>query len=292
MRWVFSLSVGGMANRQIARALQCAPGTVDNMLARLGRHCMLFHRHIMQQASPFRDIVIDGLVSFEYSQYFPFEHLVAVDRNTSFFIHFTDAPLRRSGTMTEFQKKKRQKLEAELGRPDSKAVLKGMQEVLSVALAGADCAIVRSDKHGIYPRAIRQLDCKIQHRRIDSRLKRDRRNELFEVNCLDMLIRHCEKNHTRETIAFSKRRQGSAERLAVLLVWRNYVKRRFEKRCKETPAMLLGLVDQVLGFRDIFSQRLFPSLVELPLRWQEYYWRRVWTPVLGVNRRHEWTYAA
>jgi transposase-like protein len=290
--WVFKLSVGGMANRQIARALDCAPATVDNMLARLGRHCLLFHRQMVGQASPFSDIVIDGLVSFEHSQYFPFEHLVAVDRNSSFFIHFTDAPLRRSGTMTPYQKKKRQRLESELGRPDPRAVEKGMREVVQQTLTGVKVAVVRSDKHRAYPRVLRQVDCQIQHRRIDSRLKRDNRNELFEVNCLDMLIRHCGKNHTRETIAFSKRRQGSAERLAVLLVWRNYVKRRWEKGRRETPAMLVGLADRVFGYGEVLRRRLFPGLVALPNRWRDYYWRRVLTPVLGVNRRHEWVYAA
>ena len=150
---------------------------------------------------------------------------------------------------------------------------------------------MRSDRHRAYPRAIRRLAGTIEHIRIDSRTKRDRRNELFEVNCLDLLIRHCEKNHTRETIAFAKRRQASAERLAVLLVWRNYVKRRFEKRCRKTPAMLRGLAKWVLGYREILSRRLFPSLVELPPRWQDYYWRRVPTPVLGLNRRHECRYA-
>jgi hypothetical protein len=246
---------------------------------------------MIRQASPFRDIVIDGLVSFEHSQYFPFEHPVAVDRNSSFWVHFTDAPVRRSGTMTAFQKQRRRQLEAQLGRPDPKAVEKAMREVVAVTLAGADRAVVRSDKHRAYPRVLRQLPCSVQHLRIDSRQKRDRRNELFEVNCLDLLIRHCEKNHTRETIGFSKRRQGSAERLAVLMVWRNYVKRRFEKRCRKTPAMIVGLVKRALGYGEILSRRLFPSLVALPDRWRQYYWRLVSTPVLGLNRRHQRRYA-
>lgn len=289
--WIFKLAVGGMANRQIARAVNCAPATVDNLLARLGRHSILFQRQMLSKASPFRDIVIDGLVSFEHSQYFPFEHPVAVDRSTSFWIYFADAPLRRSGAMTDYQKRKRRQLEVELGRPDPQAVERAMYEVLTVSLNGTDYAIVRSDKHPAYTRALRRISCRVQHMQSDSRTKRDRRNELFEVNCLDLLIRHCQKNHTRETIAFSRRRQSSAERLAVLLVWRNYVKWRFEKRCRETPAMLLGLVTRPLEHEEILARRLFPSVVELPERWRQYYWRGVTTPVLGKNRRHRLRYA-
>jgi hypothetical protein len=280
-----------MANRQIGRAVACAPATVDNLLSRLGRHCLLFHRQLMQKASPCRDIVIDGLVSFEHSQYFPFEHLIAVEKATSFILHFSDAPLRRSGRMTAYQQRKRAVLEAQYGRPDPEAVYGGMREVLAVSLQGAAQAIVRSDRHKAYPRALRAVDCTVTHRQISSRVRRDRHNELFEINSLDMFIRHSSANHRRETIAFSKRRQGSAERLAVFLVWKNYVKLRFEKGCCETPGMLRGVVDRVLEVEDVLKERLFPSLVRLPARWVQYYWRRVQTAVLGVNRQHELKYA-
>lgn len=288
---IFKLTVGGMANRQIARALDCAPSTVDTLLSRLGRHCLLYQRQITEHASPAVDIAIDGLGCFEHSQYFPFEHLLAVDRPTSFIPYFTDAPLRRSGRMTTRQKRKRERLERRLGRPDPKAVEKGMREVLEVALEGSERATVYSDKHRAYLRSIQGLKTDIDHKRTSSRAVRDRHNDLFEINSLDMFIRHSGANHRRETIAFSKRRQGSSERLAVFVVWKNFVKRRWEKGCRQTPGMLRGLTDRVLTVEEILSKRLFPSLIELPARWNDYYWRRVVTPVLGVNRRHELKYA-
>jgi transposase-like protein len=288
---IAELSVGGMANRQIARALRCAPATVDLQLSRLGRHCLLFQRQFALPPSTCRDIVVDGLVTFEYSQFHPFEILAAVDNATSFILHFTDAPLRRSGRMTAAQKLKRAKLEAEQGRPDARAVLGGMQEVLQEAVKGADKAIIRSDEHRAYPRALQGLPCPRTHRQISSKVRRDRRNELFEINALDMFIRHCSANHRRETIAFAKRRQGAAERLAVFVVWKNWVKRRWEKRCRQTPAMLLGLAKEVMQFEEILARRLFPTHHPLPPRWQEYYWRRVETTALEVNRKHALKFA-
>lgn len=289
---VFKHTVAGSANRQLARALGCAPATVDNLIARLGRHCLLFHGQLMAKASPFGDIAIDGLVTFERSQYFPFEHLVAVDRPSSFFITFTDAPLRRSGTMTDYQKRRRQELEQQFGRPDPKAVEHATQDLLAIALKGAIRAQVWSDRHQAYPRAIGRLRQVIDHQRIDSRIKRDRHNALFEINLLDLLLRHCQKNHTRETIGFSKRRQESAYRLAILLVWRNCIKWRWEKRCRQTPAMVVGLLQRRLTEQEVLVRRLFVSQVELCERWRDYYWRRVPTVAQGVNRRHELKYAA
>jgi hypothetical protein len=243
------------------------------------------------RASPFRDIAIDGLVTFERSQYFPFEHLVAVDRRTGFFIHFTDAPLRRAGAMTGYQKRRRRELERVHGRPDPRAVEKSTHALLAVALAGTRKARVWSDRHKAYPRAILRLPKEIDHQRIDSHIKRDRQHALFEINLLDMLLRHCLKNHTRETIAFSKRRQDSAYRLAILLVWKNCIKRRWEKRCRSTSAMELGLLDRPLLEQDVLARRLFVSRIELCDRWHDYYWRRVPTVAQAVNRRHELKYA-
>jgi IS1 family transposase len=241
--------------------------------------------------SPCADIAADGFVSFEFSQYFPFEHLVAVDRQTSFIPYFTDAPLRRSGRMTERQKRQRQQLERRLGRPDPRAVEKGMRELLTVSLEGASTAVVCTDEHRAYRRAMRDLPVEITHRRTSSRDVRDRHNELFEINALDMFLRHSSANHRRETIAFSRRRQRSAERLAVFVVWKNFVKRRWEKRCRQTPGMLQGLVERVWGVAEVLRERFFPRLVDVPARWRDYYWGRVVTPVLGVNRRHELRYA-
>jgi hypothetical protein len=288
---VFQATVNGMANRQIARAFHCAPSTVNHLLARLGRHCLLFQRHFCLNVSPPADIAIDGLVSFEYSQYYPFEHLVAVDNDTSFLLHFTDAPLRRSGRMTVRQKLRRQELESQFGRPDPKAAEKATFELVSQALLGAQKAVVRSDLHQAYPRALRRVNCQIDHRTTSSKDPRDRHNGLFEINALEAFLRHSSANHRRETLAASKRRQGSSERLAVFVVWRNFVKRRWENKCEQTPAMLRRMVDRVLTASDVLSRRLFVTHIDLGEWWRDYYWRRVQTVVLPVNRRHTLSYA-
>ncbi|MBK9302437.1 MAG: hypothetical protein IPM94_00630 [bacterium] len=100
-------TVGAMANRQIARDLQAAPATVDSQLARLGRHCLLFHAQRLAAAPLAGDLVIDGFESFEFSQYHPFHHHLAIEAGTSFVRYFTDSELRRKGRMTEYQKSRR-----------------------------------------------------------------------------------------------------------------------------------------------------------------------------------------
>ena len=281
-------TAGGMANRQIARDLKVSPETVNRHIARLGRHCMLYHNQMMQYSPAVKEVVVDGFESFEFSQYFPIHHHVAVEKGSDFFIYFTDSELRRKGRMTDHQKRRRKELEAMYGRPDPKAIEKDMRQTLEVVLEGRPSARVYSDDHPAYRRSIRGLAAKIDHRVTPGSAHRDKNNSLWEVNLLDLLIRHGNANHRRETLAWSKRRQGSAERLAILLVWRNYMKGRREKiRGSPTPAMERGMMDHPLAIEELLSERLFRTRSELPSRWSSYYDRNVTTRALAVNRRHE-----
>ncbi len=232
---------GAMANRQAARDLAVCPTTVNRQLDRLGRHCLLFFAQEMLKAPPPADIVIDGLETFELSQYFPFHHNLAVDAKSGLIRGFTDSPLRRKGRMTAYQKRRRQDLEEQFGRPDPKAVQKGIRGLLAMVLAKCERLVtVRSDDHPAYKRAIASLPHRIQHQVTHSKERRDKDNPLWEVNLLDLILRHASANHRRETIAWSKRRQGSTYRLAILAVWRKWVQSRRVKRPGETPAMAAG----------------------------------------------------
>lgn len=283
--------VGCMCARQIARDLQCSPETVNRLTARLGRHCMLYHMRVWAGRPPNGPIVIDGFESFEFSQYHPFHHHVAVEADTSFWLFHTDSELRRKGRMTPRQKRRRTELERNYGRPDPQAVRKDIQHLLETVLRRAERAHVHSDDHRAYPPAIREVHCRIRHTVTSSKRPRTARNPLFAVNELDLLIRHSQSNHKRETIAFSKRRQASAERLCVLLVWRNYIKWRRERRPGTTPAMLSGVLPGRLSIKELLRRRLFPGRIALPLRWQKYYERGVWTRGLVRNRIHNLKYA-
>ena len=285
-------TVGCMANRQIARDLGVAPETVNRRLARLGRHCLLFHQEQMKDAAPFSEIVVDGFESFEWSQYFPIHLHLAIDKDSEFIIYFTDSPLRRKGRMTAVQKKRRAELEGLLGRPDPKAIEKDMAEALDVALRGQHRAIVHSDDHPAYRRSEKRLRCLIDHRITPGSDFRGRHNKLFAVNNADRNIRHGSSNHKRETIAWSKRRQAAAERLAIFLVWRNYMNQLREKDPRgPTPAMVRGVMDRRLTVEELLAWRLFRTHVELPPRWGEYYERTVSTRALEKERRHELAYA-
>jgi transposase-like protein len=280
------------ALRQFARAHRASPQTALALAARLGRHCLLFHE-LHRPRGPLREpLALDSFQSFEHSQYSPTYYHVAVGAHSHYFYGFTDSELRRSGRMTAAQKRTRARREAALGRPDPRSVEHEVAALLGLLAPEPQALLLHTDEHSDYPRALRRLKhLHVEHRTISSRAARTTRNPLFPVNLLDLLIRHSGANHKRETIAFSKRRQGAIERLLVLLVWRNHMKWFSERKGGGTPAMRLGLARSRLTAAQVLGKRLFVTRVGLPERWRRYYWRQVPTRAIRHCRTHDLRYA-
>ena len=64
------------------------------------------------------------------------------------------------------------------------------------------------------------------------------------------------------------------------------------RKLSKTPAQEVGIMRTRLGLDDVYRRRLFPSLVALPPRIEEMYWRRVPTSEIPNGTRHCLKYAA
>jgi hypothetical protein len=192
--------------------------------------------------------------------------------------------------MTNTHTERREFLERTYGRPDPTSIETEIGALIDL-LPGEHPIQILSDEHRAYPRAIRSVRRQVDHRVSSSKEARTKDNPLFPVNLLDLLIRHSGSNHKRETIAFSKRRQNAAERLAIFQVWRNFMKVFSENRGGGTPAQRLGLVDRVLSVKDVLRRRLFPSRIRLPERLKTYYRRATVTRMIPNGRSHRLRYA-
>jgi hypothetical protein len=212
---------------------------------------------------------------------------------TSHFVYgLSEAELRRSGTMRPAQRIRRLILEKRFGRPDPRSTQKSIEELLRRVIPPKSPALIRSDEHQAYPRAIRRLkDRSIVHETTSSKAARTTRNPLFPVNLADMLLRHSSSNHKRETIAFSKRRQAVLYRAAIWVVWRNYLKDRSENRKVGPPAKALGLVRRSLKVTEILGERLFPEREGISGWLSACYFGRIPTRAIGHCVSHTAVYA-
>ena len=235
--------------------------------------------------------MLDGFRTFEHSQYWPLDLNLAI--GPSHFVYgFNDAELRRSGTMRPRQWRKRERLEAKHGRPDPQSTRKQVEALLRHVIPPHHSVILRSDEHPAYAQAIKRIsDRVIRHETTPSRAARTTGNPLFPVNLADLLLRHSSANHKRETIAFSKRRQGILYRAAIWVVWRNYIKNRSENLRDAPPAQVLGLINRALTVPDVLSERLFPDRVALSPWLASCYFARIETRAIEHCKAHQARYA-
>jgi hypothetical protein len=265
LRALFFRTLACSGNRQVAREFGVAHSTVQHQVERLGRHCLLLHEELRPSGTPDEELVLDGFRSLESGHYWPFDlnHLVGASH---FIYGFNEAELRRSGRMRPGQRRHRERLEERHGRPDTKATRRAVEELVGRIVPPGSEVVIRSDEHPDYARAFQRLRSRkrrIDHQTTPSKAARTHRNPLFPVNLADLLLRHSGSNHKRETIAFSKRRQGALYRMAIFVVWRNYVKSLSERRRDAPPGVAIGAIDRALRVEEITSRRMFPRHARL-----------------------------
>jgi hypothetical protein len=295
--------VAGSAHRQIARSLRCAPTTVARQAARLGRHAILLLARSIDalEGKVDEEFVFDHFETFEFTQDYPFGVGTSVGRRSWFVYGVDPAPHARAGRVTPEQ---RARIARRPKRNKRGGYLSSTLRCLDVLarVGSTECPVrIDADGHAAYDRAVRRhaAGCRIvlgrypnpPRRRRGAPRSREavvRDARLFPVDQLHKLIRHSGAHYRRETIAFSRRLNAAMERLFLTAIWRNFVKRRSERRPKpETPASWLGLTAGPWTWGRVLARRLFPGRQSIPETWELLY-RRGWeTPILGSNAIHD-----
>ena len=265
--------------RDIARVLHISLGTVSNRISRLARQAMAGHTEYLRHFTPKEALVADGFESFVWSQFFPNNINLLVTADSQLLLGATYCTIRRKGSMTEAQKKRRAELEA-LFRPPGGVIKHAFAELMDEAVALVDrqyrrsgeAVELRSDEKREYRLALaehpfyRNLSRhgKLLHRTVSSRAARTVHNPLFAVNYFDREIRKDMANHVRETVCFARNVNAAMERLWIYVVHHNLIKRyreRRPRRDKSTHASMAGIaVGTVRRVRlHYFTRRAFFS---------------------------------
>ena len=295
--------VAGSALRQIARSLSCAPNTVARISARLGRHAMLLHAHTLTQLQGRLEepIAFDHFETFEFTQDYPFGVATPVGAESWFVYALDPAPHGRGGRVSPAQKSRLRSRPKRATRGRHEGSTRRVLDQLLELVPPDRPLDLWGDAHPDYARAVRRHPQRGRirfssfpnpvrgpkgSRRSSAAVARDR--AMFAVDLLHKILRHTLAHHRRKTIAFSRRLNAAMERLALTAIWRNFVKKRTERRpCATTPAVWLRLTDRRWDWKRVLSRRLFPDRVPLPEPWPRLY-RRDWTtPLLPANARHD-----
>jgi hypothetical protein len=287
-----------MSVRALARAFGCSCGSIANRTDRLARQEIAAHAELRRQAFRNEDICIDGLVSFDRSQFFTSDTTISITAGSRFALSFTHATLRRSGVMRQSQKNRRDLLYRGIDF-EPHALERSFTELLDELardrppLPDKPLVIITDEKLE-YRRAFlahplfrdQDQDRRVVHHTVYSTLPRTYANPLFPSNYLDREIRKDQAAHRRESTCFGRSVANGLARMACYLGWHNYRKRYLVKAPvsdTRTHAQAAGIPPDVIQSvrSKMFKKRAFLSLLSLD-RVEERIWMKLF-PTLGAT---------
>lgn len=293
--------VAGSALRQLARSLECSPNTVARISAHLGRHAMLLQASALGELRGriTEPINLDHFETFEFTQDYPFGVATPVGMRSWFVYGVDPAPHGRGGRRSESQARRLRgrPRRATHGRYGGSAT-RVLDLLLGLRKAGTRLCLT-TDGHPDYARSVQRHPARksIELRaypnpprgpkgspRSAEAQARDR--AMFAVDLLHKILRHSLAHQRRESIAFARRLNAAMERFFLTIVWRNFVKKRSERRNDgTTPATRLGLTEERWSWKRVLARRMFYDRESLPEPWPRLY-RRDWTTPLLANNAH------
>ena len=272
--------------RAMARYYQVTDKVIANRVGRLARQAMGVMAGLREGFECREALASDGFESFIRSQYSPtnIHHLMG---KTSQYVHACDlAHLRRKGRMTEYQKRKRQRLE-QSEKSLSGEIYASFERICHTIreMAGN---VERIDLHTDEKREYRavlvahkHMGGKIRHLTTSSRQARTFRNPLWAVNYFDRELRKDQAAHVRETTRWSQETNNCMERLYVYAGYHNFFKPfRIKRRDTRSHAEVAGFdKKRIKGFLEtFFTGRFFFSQLRLNISEWLVWLRGYWTP--------------
>lgn len=297
LRPIAAALVACSAHRQIARSFGCAPSSVTRLAARLGRIAMLLHVELLAGFEQLADpVVFDHFETFVGCQEDALGLGTAFDQRSRFWYLVDPAPFKR--TIRGRRPRRRSAGHPSRQRAFRESAARSVRLLFEFAPKTQRLRLV-SDRHGAYAVAFRRHGERIEHRAYANPRRRskglprgaaahERDREMWPVDQAHGMIRHTLAREKRETLAFGRRTNASAERGWLMLVWWNVVKGVSERRGdRTTPAMRLELTDAPWSIEEVLARRRFPGRMTVPEPLLAIY-RREWiTPTAGRNLRHE-----
>lgn len=275
------LHASSQSSRSLSRSFGVSCGTITNRFDRLSRQAAALHAQLRPEADKREAVCIDGFVSFTRSQFFPSEITLSITQDSRFILDLSHASRRRSGSMTDPQKKRAQDLYATIPF-ERAAIVRSFRDILdSLATERPPSPryplILITDEKKEYVRALWAhglfLHQDGQHRlaqiTVNSRLPRNFANPLFASNYLDREIRKDQANHHRESTCFARNVSNAMARLLCYIVYHNYRKKYLIKAPvsdhrlhAEAAGIAKGLVTACLA--SMLKERAFLSRLQLP----------------------------
>jgi hypothetical protein len=292
------LSASSMGTRSLSREFKCSCGTVSNRIDRIARQAIMVNSILRPEVDQREAVCYDDLVNFDRSQFTPNNVGISITAESRLILAISHAAVRRSGAMTEDQKKTRDRLD-EVMTFEKKAVERSFREHLDLMERERSSdkkhpLIMITDQKEEYRRALhhhplfedQDEDHRCAHVTVHSKLPRTYWNPLFASNYIDREARKDQANFRRETTNQSQKAANCMSRLYSWAGYHNYKKKYLIKwpvDRTETHGEVAGIdKDRIASLRgNMFKARAFLThLVLNALDWKVWM-KAVYDPYCG-----------
>jgi hypothetical protein len=251
------LMVSCVGLRQAAQVLQVARRTIERRFEWLARHASDWHANRLDGALLDGPFQLDELESFEADRYQPVTVPVLIDRGSLFIVATEVGALRRKGTVTATQRRRRAEHERRHGRrpSQSRRAVRAVLVRLHQVVGPRQPVVLDSDHKPLYGQLGQKVfPGRFVWQRHDAAARRDRGNPLFPINHTNARLRHFLSRLRRRTWCVSKRRTGLRAHLAIATLWANYV-RGITNRTRTTAAQAVGVARRAYRPEEVLAWR-------------------------------------
>jgi hypothetical protein len=256
---LFQSLASGLGLRQTSRNLRLSLRCTELKFRKIARHLRRLNLNLRGPLSEGASFQLDEFETYEGRRNTrPLSLPVLIETKSRFVVWAESATIRPRGKMTSARRRAMEEDEARIG-PRRDRSRRSLSRTLNRAreLAGKLRKVVLdTDKKASYVDLAKVAfgRDRLVHTQTSGKLARTVSNPLFPINHTEAIARDLTGRLRRESWLVSKKRRYLDLALQVFLVYRNYVRRRFNFD-RESPAQILGFVPRRLSETEVLGWR-------------------------------------
>ena len=255
---LFLLASSGVGLRQIGRLLHLDISSVQHKHRKIASTCRDLHDNLSPKLPEERTFLLDEEETYEGASIRPVTMPVLIEKETWFVVATAVGSIRRLAPEGTRRRRRQEREEAISGpRPDESSQC--VQAVLEELRRKVPTGRLRlgSDQKTSYATLARQVfGDRVEHATTSGLRIRHTHNPLFAINTTLAMTRDNCGRLRRKSWLVSKCKRFLAAQMNLFAVYRNYVRRRFNRDAvHETPARHLELVPRQLRGGEVLAWR-------------------------------------
>src|SRR6185503_6754212 len=227
--------------RQSARVLDADPRSVQDKKAKMSRTFELLHHNLCPRLPEGRVFLLDEEETFEGASIRPLTMPVLIEKETWFVVATAVGKIRRLAPLGSARRVRQDIAEKDAPRPDQsrECVKQVLLELASKVPTGP--VLLRTDQKASYAVVASEVfGDRLAHETTAGTVIRSTHNPLFSINTTMAMTRDNMGRLRRRSWLVTKVGEQLQAHLALFTVYRNYVRRRFNKdKENDTPARIL-----------------------------------------------------